>query len=55
MTEIRQQYLSSELNGAGTFTATLMEQDIQVAKESISKDDVVEMINVHEKLKSWEL
>ncbi|MDW0189349.1 MAG: hypothetical protein QOA70_06825 [Nitrososphaeraceae archaeon] len=52
--EIIAMYKDPELKGAGMFAATMMEQDIKKAEAIITNGDVIDMLGMYEKLKTWE-
>lgn len=52
--DIIKDYEAPELKGAGMFAATLMKQDVKRAQETITNNDVVEMLRYYQKLKEWE-
>ena len=52
--KIIKEYEDPELKGAGMFAATMMKQDIRTAESIISNGDVIEMLGIYEKLKTWE-
>lgn len=53
--EIIKEYEHPALNGAGNLAAAFMKYDIKEAEKSMSKGDVIQMMVMYDKLKSYEL
>lgn len=49
------EYEAPELNGAGAFAAAVMKAELKRAEESISNNDVVEMLKAYNSLQEYEL